>query len=236
MATDEYFLNLVEQKKIKGILRFYTWSPLSISIGCFFKTKHLKFKKIKKNKITIVRRITGGNAILHDNDFTYCLILQKGIYNLNNKKNYYLFIADILKKALEKLGIDSIVNTNLSIRNNNPDCFDSISQYEISTNNGVKLIGSAQKISKNTLLQHGSFFHQYDQRKITEYFIKNNKIKSLNKYKNNKFDYNDISKYFKQSFNNYFYLNEYSLSKMDENLIEKLIKEKYSTNEWTFKK
>ena len=32
MATDEYFLNLVEQKKIKGILRFYTWSPLSISM------------------------------------------------------------------------------------------------------------------------------------------------------------------------------------------------------------
>ena len=88
MAIDEYFLTLVDDDKINGYLRFYKWIPSAISIGIFFNTKYLNKKNIQNDNLIIVRRITGGKALLHKNDLTYSIILKKGIYDLYNKKDY----------------------------------------------------------------------------------------------------------------------------------------------------
>ena len=70
-------------------------------------------KNIKDDNLIVVRRITGGKALLHKNDLTYSIILKKGIHNLYNKKDYYFFIGDILKNALKMFVIKSTINSKI---------------------------------------------------------------------------------------------------------------------------
>jgi len=237
MALDEYFLTLTENNKINGSLRLYKWKPTAISIGLFFNIKHLNENNIHKDKIIVVRRITGGKALLHKNDLTYSIILKKGIYNLYNKKDYYYFIGNILKNALYNLGIESTINTKVKNKISSPDCFNTVSQYELSTIYGKKLIGSAQKIEKNSMLQHGSFLFNYNPDQIQKYLNSNIDSKLIdNKYNNDltlKLNHQD---YFKDAFEKSFNLIEYKLTDKDLKIINKLIKKKYSNDEWTFKK
>lgn len=236
MACDEYFLNLTDENKINGSLRFYHWSKKSISIGLFFNTDNLNIYNVKKDNITVVRRITGGKALLHKNDLTYSIILKKGLYNLINKKEYYFFIAGILQKALKNIGIESIINSRLKNKVSSPDCFNSISQYELSTKKGIKLIGSAQKIEKNSMLQHGSFLYNYNPKNIQKYLNNKSDLYSIDNKNNNGKIKKNILPFFKESFKDYFNLIEYQLSNKDIKLINKLAKEKYANDKWTFKK
>lgn len=233
MACDDYFLNRCEEKTITGILRFITWKPASISYGRFFNTKKLNMTSITTDGISLVRRPTGGNAILHLNDFTYSLILKKGCFDITTKKEYYVFIAQILQDALQTLGIQSRIKTSPSKVRNNADCFNSLSQYELSADNGLKLIGSAQKILNNAYLQHGSFFYPYDPGRIEKYLINTGKP-GADKGKPHMFNYRDIAPVFKNAFNKKFILDDYKITDRDQEAIDSLIKTKYATKEWTF--
>ena len=71
MALDEYFFSRVESGRIDGILRLYDWEPGSISIGYFCKTEDFNREKIRQDGIKVVRRLTGGSSIYHNDDITY---------------------------------------------------------------------------------------------------------------------------------------------------------------------
>lgn len=245
MAADEYFLSLCENKAIPALLRLYGWNQPTFSIGYYFKSKHLNCNKIKKSKLAVVRRITGGNLLYHDNDLSFSFIAQKELLNIWTVKEIYLFISQFFIEALLKLGIDSFIN-QFNSKVNTPVCFDSLSQYEIvdkSSNN--KIVASAQKILKNSFLQHGSiFFSEYNiwsnlkylnslklkllylykvcfvRKKQKKYFIENEKV------------INSIKKSFEKKFN----IIEYKITENDLMNINKLMEEKYFNDKWNFRK
>ncbi len=133
-------------------IRFYTWDGNWISIGRnqrFIPEKWIKLSKIKK--IRIVRRPSGGQAVLHSGGLTYALIWKDPP---RNKKQSYLITTKWLKNGFKKAGIDLFSgDQSASIQNSN--CFSTSTIADLVDKNGTKYIGSAQFWRKGHLLQHG---------------------------------------------------------------------------------
>ena len=131
------------------------------------------------------------------------------------------------------LNISSEIKTRPNDKLNNPDCFKSVSQYEISNEKG-KLIGSAQKVNKNSFLQHGSFYYTNSNLNIENYISGSISESKTSFSKSINYNYNDIHKAFYDSFYTYFTLISYSLKESDLIAIKKLSNEKYTNDSWTF--
>ncbi|MEM2759428.1 MAG: lipoate--protein ligase family protein [Nitrososphaerales archaeon] len=102
MALDEVLLNSVNDVPV---LRLYGWKPAAVSIGYFQSMKEeVDVEKCKSMDIDVVRRITGGGAVLHDSELTYSFITRK--YPQNIMESYQL-ICDAVIVCLNKLGFDA---------------------------------------------------------------------------------------------------------------------------------
>ncbi len=142
-------------------LRFYQWNPYSISLGYNQRPDFILFDKLKESNIDIVRRPTGGRAILHAEELTYSVSIPFtcGLFN-ENMHNLYRLINLSLNRGLEHLGIKSKLERKQNKRRflnsrRNPACFSSSARSEIKFN-GKKIVGSAQRRFKEFILQHGS--------------------------------------------------------------------------------
>ncbi|MBI5682989.1 MAG: lipoate--protein ligase family protein [Deltaproteobacteria bacterium] len=159
MAVDEAMLTACEKGESPSTIRFYKWDRTTLSIG-FFQKSEACFKRCSALNIPIVRRVTGGRAVLHDVELTYSVVtndaelLEKGIIGA------YKVVSRCIVDALMDLGLDACIMDARDKRfaskgKTKESCFDFVSRYEI-TINGRKIIGSAQKRLKNAFLQHGS--------------------------------------------------------------------------------
>ncbi len=159
----KFDLDLVNSvKPSEAFLRFYRWKPYCISLGHNQKIDDINPELAKADKIDIVKRPTGGRAILHAEELTYSVILpnESGLTN----EEIYNLISNALVKGLI---FYNPVFKLLEQENLQPDfkkeygkpqsilCFSSTARHEIKFD-GKKLIGSAQRRMLNGLLQHGS--------------------------------------------------------------------------------
>src|SRR5690625_7142988 len=92
MAIDEKLLTWHSEGKIPPTLRFYRWANPSLSIGHFQNIeKTLDLSGIKKHNCQLVRRLTGGSAVLHDDELTYSLaVSEKHPANPTTGRDVYL--------------------------------------------------------------------------------------------------------------------------------------------------
>ena len=132
--------------------RFYSWKGNWISIGRNQKTIPDKWHVLaKKKRIEIVRRPTGGNAVLHSGGITYSLIWK---HPPKRKKEAYIQASQWLINGFSKLGITlkfGSQKSNTSLAN----CFARSTAADLIDSNGAKRVGSAQLWQKGHLLQHG---------------------------------------------------------------------------------
>lgn len=157
MAIDEAIMLSVAKNVSKPTLRLYAWQPLCLSIGYGQRIRDVDLTRLDKYGWDIVRRPTGGKAILHGDELTYSVSLPKD-HELaqGDIVESYRLISEALMRALQYLGLSpasekqSKGNTGLG-----PVCFEVPSHYEI-TSNGKKLIGSAQVRRREGILQHGT--------------------------------------------------------------------------------
>jgi lipoate-protein ligase A len=159
MALDEALAAAGEETPT--VVRLYGFSPPTLSLGRFQRVKGiLKPDAIRADGITLVRRPTGGHAVLHDDELTYAFVLSKPeaerLAGSCRKRAVYELIAKILLKGLERLGVGGRINAASAGDMRNPDCFASTGEFEISSPDGKKLIGSAQMTTRRAVLQHGS--------------------------------------------------------------------------------
>jgi lipoate-protein ligase A len=143
------------------VVRLYGFAPPTLSLGRFQKIKDSgDLNALAVDGVTLVRRPTGGHAVLHDDELTYSVALSKGdsgtLIGGARKREVYEFIARVLLAGLQELGIHGSVNASQRGDLHNPDCFGSAGEYEISAADGRKLIGSAQMTTRTAILQHGS--------------------------------------------------------------------------------
>ena len=153
MAIDLFLLekSFIEQN-FNMALRFYTWKGDWLSIGRNQKELPKSWIKLLKNEeLKIVRRPSGGKAVLHSRGLTYALIWK---YPPRNKKESYLKTAKWLKNGFKNAGVDLSFGTQpVNIFNDN--CFSTSTLADLVDEEKNKHIGSAQYWKKGHLLQHG---------------------------------------------------------------------------------
>lgn len=160
MALDESLLSTVAKKKALPTLRLYSWELPSLSLGYAQPVSDVDQGQLAKRNWQLVRRPTGGKAILHTDELTYSITapLDEPLVAGSLLESYQR-ISRALQKAIQLLGtLTSAENKPalpLDQSKNDPVCFQTPSDYEI-TWNGKKLIGSAQARKLGGVLQHGS--------------------------------------------------------------------------------
>ncbi len=170
MAIDEELLAGAQAGEKVPVLRFYTWDPAAVSIGRFQKIDEaVNAGACKRHGIDIVRRVTGGRAVLHDRELTYSIVSRTDdpLFPATVLDTYKLIAAALLQ-GLKNLGIPAEM-VSRSHRHaglvkkgvKDPACFSSPSWYEILVH-GRKIIGSAQRRLSNAFLQHGSILMDYN--------------------------------------------------------------------------
>ena len=138
-------------------IRFYGFSPPTLSVGRFQRVKDVfDFTRLKREGFGFVRRPTGGQAVLHDKELTYSVVLSKNHLSPFRKRVAYRFLSEILIEGLSNLGISADFSRSRLGDSHNPNCFGTTGQFEIVTSRGKKIIGSAQSVSPLSCLQHGS--------------------------------------------------------------------------------
>jgi len=182
MAMDEAILFGVINKNNLPVIRVYDWDPPTVSYGYHQKIKdHILLDKVKEYGFGLVRRPTGGRAVLHYDEVTYAVISRtKGIL-AGSVLETYQEIGKVLLAALHEIGIDATMQDSMPSEKEqrtweNP-CFTSASKYEINYQ-GRKIIGSAQIRKGNAILQHGSILFNHNQELMAELMpTKSNKDK-----------------------------------------------------------
>ena len=168
MAIDEALYQLADFKSAP-VLRFYTWQRPTLSLGFFQQYKRVVQESfVVHNNIDVVRRITGGRAVLHQWEVTYALVAPLiGIFETRSLQETYRLIADALHLGLTKTGLDDLsismetAGDTAAQESRLPQCFVSVSQFEHAAAT-KKVIGSAQKRSRDRFLQHGSILLDFD--------------------------------------------------------------------------
>ena len=160
MALDEAILESVGKGDSLPTLRFYGWDPACLSIGYAQSITEIDYEAIEQRLWDVVRRPTGGKAILHIDEFTYSVIASRAEPRIaGDVLHSYRDIAQALLMGLHLLGIPAISQPDYSSGGIRPDtgpiCFEVPSKYEITVHH-KKIIGSAQARKKAGILQHGS--------------------------------------------------------------------------------
>ncbi len=154
MAVDESMLIHCSQNQIPT-LRFYKWEPPCLSLGYFQKTEEIDLQACSEKGIDVVRRPTGGRAVLHKNELTYSVTIPLSILP-GKLLETYKTLSTALTKGLQKVGLPAqLTPAQKKLETSSAACFDVASSYEINSG-GKKLIGSAQTRRGAALLQHGS--------------------------------------------------------------------------------
>lgn len=169
MAIDEGLLAEAAAGKALPLLRLYTWSPPAVSLGRFQdEASSVNAGVCRERGIEIVRRITGGRAVLHDQELTYSVIAPAGGLFPDDVLGTYKMIAAALLAGLGNLGIAAEMVSRsgrhadrVRPQTKEPACFSSPSWYEILVRDR-KIIGSAQRRVPGAFLQHGSILIGYD--------------------------------------------------------------------------
>ncbi len=158
MALDEAILTSCVQGDSPPVLRLYAWHPPCLSLGYAQPLSDVDLERLEQRGWDLVRRPTGGRAILHTDELTYAVIGPEHHALLSGSVlESYQRLARALLAALYWLGVPAEMNDAgpgpaSTVR---PICFETPSAYEI-TVGGKKLIGSAQARQQGGVLQHGT--------------------------------------------------------------------------------
>ena len=158
MAVDEALLQCMAPDGAP-VLRLYGFAPACVSLGRFQSISDLEHDGVRKRDgVHLVRRATGGRAVLHDDEVTYAVVLGRHHLQPFTKRAAYRASAALLLRLLSALGVRGSVQSGdaaASAADADPDCYRATGEYEI-TAGARKLIGSAQITSRDAALQHGS--------------------------------------------------------------------------------
>ena len=155
MALDSWLFEQLTQGTHPPTLRFYTWHPIALSLGYHQRhyPDHWRTLTWQGNPVDLVRRPTGGRAVLHQGDLTYAVV-NSGVSA--HRQQAYRDTCEFLIQGGRSLGIDLAYGTAGRGYIQNPNCFGTATGADLVLPNGRKLIGSAQLRRGDALLQHGS--------------------------------------------------------------------------------
>ncbi len=226
MAIDEAMFTLRATNDMPPTLRLYGWRPPAISVGYFQKLEGIK---LENNTMDIVRRLTGGGAILHDQELTFCLVtaFKDSIIPDDISASYDVTCRPIIN-GLQSLGIDAqirgdespVTNRAVSKKRESFFCFARLSKYDIAYR-GKKLVGIAQRKKNGILLHHGSIL-------LNEQNL--DRATSINSILGRKVEFEELSKNIVQGFEKELSIDLVpgELTKGEQELSRRLVMTKYN--------
>jgi lipoate-protein ligase A len=242
MAVDEAIMKARIENRVPNTLRLYQWKPSAVSIGRFQTlADEIHVDNCKKHGVNIVRRITGGGAVYHDQngEITYSIVAKTndlGCKDLDMLSAYQK-ICSGLNEAVKILGATT------EYRPPDPKRCPNL------TISGKKISGNAQSSKKGVLLQHGTFLLDIDHKKMFTYLkvpwaktlndvlaVSKRKLTSARQELDSNFStqeaYQALVKGFEKALHVQFV--EEELTEYERNLAERLKKERFVTEDWTF--
>ena len=169
MARDVAILEAVSDGKAPPTLRLYGWSPPCLTLGRHQGVDAADLEFCRREGIDVVRRPTGGRALLHHLELTYAVVAPLGAGPLPRAlQDAYRTICGALVQAMRSLGVDAEltggeVNLELPGPRTTIPCFEAPAGGEVVVR-GRKLVGSAMRAHAGTILQHGAIVFDWDGR------------------------------------------------------------------------
>ncbi len=160
MQIDEWLLQEYVAGRMPPTLRFYDWSPVAISLGYHQRRYPAAWGNLswQGQPVELVRRPTGGRAVLHQGGLTYSIITS----GQGKRLAIYQKLCEFLILGWQRLGQNLSYGHQGKEYRDQPDCFATATGADLVLANGYKLIGSAQLIRDGAVLQHGSMRLQPD--------------------------------------------------------------------------
>lgn len=243
MATDEAIWQTVAQGQAPPTLRLYAWEPPCLSLGRHQPVSEVNRPALSRIGYGLVRRPTGGRAILHIDELTYSVVVPlsdprvRGDVVTSCRR-----LSEGLLAALRHLGIpQAVAQQDQKPPRSGPVCFETPAHFEI-TVQGRKLIGSAQMRGRDTLLQHGTLPLWGDIARICRFLtepVAPDRVyahaTTLQQALGRSVSWEEaaeaVAKGFAEALN--LILEPGSLTSREEETALMLLREKYSTEEWT---
>lgn len=148
--------NAIASETKEVLFRLYGWSPKCISLGRNQKADFLT------GELDAVRRLTGGRALLHDDEITYCCVAPVDVLpNGQSVVESYKYISGILIDFFKTLGVELDFGENKRVSTHYDYCMLLSTGADVCYK-GQKIIGSAQCRKNGYILQHGSILFGYD--------------------------------------------------------------------------
>jgi len=243
MAIDEAILTARIAGKVPNTLRFYRWKPSAVSIGRFqnpFNEVHVE--NCRKHGIDIVRRITGGGAVYHDQDgeITYSVVVDGKDLGCADMDMIYAYKA-VCGGLIEAV---KILGTNAEFNPTDPKQCPNI------TIKGRKISGSAQSYRRGVLLQHGTFLVDINPEKMFTFLkvpwtktlldvleISKEKLTSAKQELESQMSMEEAYQALVRGFEKALKMQlvEKELTSYERKLAESLCRNKFSTEDWNFK-
>jgi lipoate-protein ligase A len=174
MAVDEALLESTARGDCPPTLRLYAWEPACLSLGYAQRIGDVDEERLAAKAWTLVRRPTGGRAILHTDELTYSVTGPEDEARLaGDIITSYKRLSAALLAALQRLSVGALAQPEgirRVTRPNEPVCFEVPSKYELTMDN-KKLVGSAQARRLSGVLQHGTLPLSGDLTRITQVLV-----------------------------------------------------------------
>lgn len=174
MAVDEAILEACGRHEVPSTLRLFAWDPPCLSLGYAQSIQVVDEDRLQMKGWDLVRRSTGGGAILHTDELTYSVIGPADEPRLKGDiLHSYQRLSRAILLALKNLGLPAeSLPLSKPTHDTPPDpvCFEIPSHYEI-TLQGKKLVGSAQARKKGAVLQHGTLPLHGNLTRITQVLV-----------------------------------------------------------------
>lgn len=158
MAVDHWLLDSVLHDPSSAAFRFYTWTQPTLSLG-YFQPISLVQHDPRWSALPLVRRPTGGGALLHHVEITYALALPASHPLARRSHDAYRAVHSAIADQLLQSLVDARPRGPQGARNT-PDrpflCFLDRDANDLVVADGPKIVGSAQRRRSGALLQHGS--------------------------------------------------------------------------------
>jgi len=250
MALDEALLQSVISGRSLPALRFYGWTPSCLSLGYFQKIRDINISRCREEGIDIIRRPTGGRAVLHDRELTYSVVIPAPEGRSGSVLETFRLINEGILQGLESMGVAAVFHRKekaAGAARENPYCFAAPSQFEILVQ-GRKAVGSAQMRREGVILQHGSIPLSVDRERIGSLMSRSDRSgdgrivqaedlpAGLEELLGRKFELGELVDAITKAFGGRFRCLGVQPERDELEMALRLKEEKYETESWTFRR
>ncbi len=246
MAIDEAISRAVQANLVPPTLRFFGWQPACLSLGQAQPGGDVDREVCLAAGVDVVRRPTGGRAILHTDELTYSIITPEREPRVAGTiVESYRRLSEGLLTGLMLMGVPTrqVEQPDNHDHDQGPVCFEVPSNYEI-VFDGRKLVGSAQMRKAGVMLQHGTIPLHGDIARISLYLAQHpdagrvrNRATTVEAAIGREVAYDTAARLMAQGFAQALnlQLKAGDLTSEEQVWAEELRREKYAADEWTYR-